>query len=113
SYIGVGHNYRWNEDTNEYEELWQTKETQTTIIWYYKDGKIEEQEEYGVHWIEGEDAKGRIEVNNNRGSIQFNNDNPHIQKRILNDLVNNYPGIRFAIYGSGKPVSLQQYWETL
>lgn len=112
SYLGVGHNYRWNEDADEYEEIWQSKGVKTTIIWYYKNGKIEEQqEEYDAHWIENEDARGRIEVDQNRGSVVFNNDNLRVQKSVLSDLVNHYPGVRFSIYGvPGSPISLQDYW---
>lgn len=111
TYMGVGHNYRWNEDKDEYEELWKAKDSGNVIIWYYKDGNIIEQEGIGPHWVENADAKGRIETENNRGSVGFDNNDARVQRVVLEGLIQKYPGVRFVIYGVGGPFSLQQYWE--
>ena len=113
TYVGVGHNYRWNEDTNKYEELWQAKDSGDVIVWYHKNGKITEQYGISPHWIENADAKGRIETGTNRGSIDFDNKDFRVQRKVLEDLIQKYPGIRFAIYEVGGPFSLQQYWERI
>ena len=41
TYLGVGHNYRWNEETEKYEELFRSKHSDTVILWHYINGKIE------------------------------------------------------------------------
>lgn len=113
TYMGVGHGYRWNEDTEKYEELWQSKDNSPVILWYYRDGKLEEQTGYDAHWLEHEDAKGRIETGKKRGSITFRTDDLRLQKRILNALVDKYPGIRFGVYGIPRPMPLQDYWSSI
>ncbi len=114
TYLDVGHGYRWNEETNEREEIWRAKNAGDIILWYYKDGQLQEQEEgIGAHWVEHDDARGRIETNNNRGSIDLINKKPDVQRRVLSDLVDKYPEVKFVIYGSGGPFSLQEYWELI
>lgn len=113
TYMGMGHNYRWNEDQEKYEELWAAKDSGDVIIWYYKDGQITEQDQYGPHWVDRADAKGRIETGKNRGSVTFDNKNIEVQQRVLEDLIQKYPGIRFGIYEQGGPFSLQQYWDMI
>ncbi len=114
TYLDVGHGFRWNEETNEREEIWRAKNAGDIILWYYKDGKMHEEEEFDSHWIEGDEARGRIETNNNRGSIDFANNRPYAHRKILSDLVDKYPGVKFAVYGTpGGPFSLQDYWESI
>jgi len=113
TYIGVGHNYRWNENTNEYEELWQAKDSGDVIVWYHKDGKIVEQDGVSPHWVENADAKGRIESGTNRGSIAFDNEDTWVQRRVIENLVQKYPGVKFGVYVAGGPYSLQQYWDLI
>ena len=115
TYLGVGHNYRWNEDERKYEELWQAKDKGDVIIWYYENGQIKEQEEYGPHWSVGEwSARGRIETGTGRGSIDFETSNEWEQRKVLNALIEKYPGISFGVYGiRGGPYTIQQYWEII
>ena len=112
TYIGVGHNYRWNEETGEYEELYRSRNSGHIVLWYYtSDREIVETNEK-THWDFGSHlAKGRIDIESKQGSISFGTGKIENQKQILNDLISKYPGILFGIYDIGGPYTIQQYWE--
>ena len=119
TYTGIGHGYRWDENENKYVELWQSKDTDPVLLWYYESGKIVEEKrmyQNHAHWSDTDDARGRIETGTGRGSIQFNNNgrnNVSLQMEILDALVDKYPGIKFSIHGRGKPYGMQDYWGKL
>lgn len=119
TYIGVGHNYRWNEETDEMEELWKAKDDEDVIIWYYQNGRLKEENYLRYHYDADMDfeAQGRIETGTGRGSAVFNHDNYSVNQRIVSSLINKYPGIRFSVYGNYNgvkgPMSLQKYWEMI
>ncbi len=53
TYTGVGHGYRWNDQKDTYEELWQSLDRSDVILWYYENGQIREEKiEYAhqPHW---------------------------------------------------------------
>ena len=114
TYMGVGHNYIWNKDTGQYDQLWRHEDDIITL-WYYENGKIKEQKGLTRHQPTSNwDAFGRIETGSGNGSIAFYNYDPKRQKRILEALIDKYPGIKFTIYGMrGGSYTVQQYWNTL
>jgi len=122
SYIGVGHGYRFNDETGQMEELWQSGDTNPVILWSYEDGYIKEEyrtKNNTAHWSTTDLARGRIETGSNRGSIDFTDSNLGIRpnktkKMIIEALVIKYPEVKFVVYGEpGGPFSLQKYWEGL
>jgi hypothetical protein len=89
-----------------------------TIVWYYskKAGYIVEIPEWHgnkpphIETLAG----GRIDTNSGIGTVVFHSLNPHEQKRVIETLLIQYPGIRFAVTGVGaKTVGLQEYWENM
>lgn len=117
NYTGVGHGYRWDSNENKYKELWQHPDREPVILWYYENGKIREEMRDAsnrAHWSDKDNARGRVETGTGRGSVVF--DGPTdaaLQKRILEELIDKYPGIKFGIYERGGPYNMQQYWEIL
>lgn len=117
TYLGVGHGYRWNEEENKMVETWQSGDTNPVILWSYEDGHIKEEyrtKSNRAHWSDHDLARGRIETGSQRGSIDFTTANSREQKRIIEELIDKYPGVKFSVYGvPGGPFSLQEYWESL
>ena len=127
TYLGVGHGYRWNPGIDQYRQLWQSQDRDPVILWRYESGQIVEEtrgSENQAHWSDTDNARGRIETGANRGSIQFNSrpmgkdrmQTPppvFLQRRILKDLVDKYPGIEFGVYEQGGPYRMQEYWDKL
>jgi len=66
-----------------------------------------------AHWSDTDDARGRIETGRNIGSIVFNTQDPYKPKKIIKELINKYPDVKFIIYGvPGAPLTVQQYWNS-
>ncbi|MHA2279006.1 MAG: hypothetical protein ACXAC2_24770 [Candidatus Kariarchaeaceae archaeon] len=108
SYLGVGH-----EDE---------EEIGIVIIWKYHKGIIiDEERSFEIEGhidIPGDwTACGRIEVDNGIGSISFNNEGSlhyRLKQKIINTVINKYPGINFFVYPDSTPaLGVQKYWEML
>ena len=115
SYTNVGHGYRWDDQENKLQEEWKLPSIDPVILWNYENGQIHEQyrtKTNTAHWDESP-AKGRIETGTKRGSVTFDTGDPHLKQKILNALVDKYPGIKFSVYARGGPYKLQQYWEMI
>lgn len=117
SSMGVGHGYRWDDEKNEYQELWQSSDREPVLLWLYENEQITEEvrtQSNLAHWSDSDDARGRIETGTGRGSVIFDPQaNNYLRKNILESLVEKYPGIKFGVYESGGPYSLQDYWKML
>jgi hypothetical protein len=117
TYVGVGHGYRWDEGNKKHVELWQSGDTKPVLLWFWEKGIIYEDvrtKNNTAHWLLDIPAQGRIETGTNMGSVSFETDDTKLKKRILNDLVSKYPGVRFGVYGVEiNPIPLQQYWTML
>jgi len=115
--MSIGHGYRWNEETGKNEEVWQSGDTSPVILWMYDGGQLIESyrtRDNTAHWSDSDDARGRIEMGTGRGSVNFSTINRHLQKRIIEELVDRYPEVRFGVYGvPGAPFSLQEYWNSI
>ena len=118
SYTDIGHG---PEGGSRYWE----KELGKIIIWWHEDGQIvdfERTEDNDKHRPHEHEASGRVDVDRRVGSVVFREDleegfsSAYLKKRILNDLVSKYVGIKFTVFapggfGSGYPLS--EYWEMI
>ncbi len=116
SYMGVGHGYRFN-DMGEAQEVWQSGDTKPVILWSYEDGRITEDyrtRDNNAHWSATDLARGRIETGSQKGSVNFTTKDPEEKKKIIEELIAKYSGVKFFVYGEpGSPFDTQEYWSTL
>jgi len=112
----IGHGYRWNPDTGEVVEEWQSGDTEPVLLWSYDNNQLTElirTRDNSAHWSDTDDARGRIETGRNIGSIDFITKDPYKRKRIIKQLINKYPNVMFVVYGVlGAPLTIQQYWNS-
>lgn len=123
TYTGVGHGYRWDEDSGSLQETWQSPDRDPVLLWSYEGGQMVEEQRVKTnqpHWSDTDDARGRIETGNMRGSITFNrrgtqSDRAYdfLRKKIIEALLSKYPGVKFGVYERGGPYSVDEYWRML
>ena len=125
TYTGVGHGYRWDEDSGRLQETWQSPDRDPVLLWSYENGQIVEEQRMETdqpHWSDTDDARGRIETGNMRGSVTFRGRQSDtlghraydfLRKRIIEALLSKYLGVRFGVYERGGPYTLDEYWRKL
>ncbi len=114
TYLDLGHNE------------WGGELAENTVAWYYNDLGLKEINT-GHRYIPDQDlrtfmAGGRIDFDRGTGTVSFADTNyeatfgkdPNIIKKIIEELINKYPGIRFAVTTIGQgTIGLQQYWNDM
>jgi len=86
-------------------------------LWMYTDGRIVDTEGDGANghtrWNEywaGNEASGRVDFETNEGSVVFSDDGERICLRIIDALVDKFPGIKFWVF-AGKTYTVQEFYE--
>lgn len=123
TYTGVGHGYRWDEESDRLQETWQSPDRDPVLLWSYENGQIIEEQRMETnqpHWSDTDDARGRIETGNMRGSVTFNrrgrqSDRSYdfLRKKIIETLLAKYPEVKFGVYERGGPYTINEYWQKL
>ena len=116
TYTDVGHGYEMTEEGRK--EKWQIGKSWSAFLWYFDGNEINSEprtKENTAHWIpEQTPAKGRIDIENKTGSIDFNPDvSVSVRKQVIKALVGKFSDIKFFVFEHGCPYSLQEYWNNL
>lgn len=114
SIMDIGHGYKRN--GNRMDEISQRPED--VLLWYWGDNKVNtfiRKRSGTTHDTEMQEvAYGRIDLSQNIGSIAFNEKTipyPLIRKNIIENLVQQFPQIKFKVFSYKQILPLQNYWE--
>lgn len=125
TYTDIGHGYEYTQEGRK--EKWQLGKSWSALLWWFENDQIITEprtKNNTAHWLENCPAQGRVDIDDGVGSITFSFPNrgreevidPQItakKRRIINMLLEKFPGIRFYVYGNGAPVDLEHYMESL
>ena len=113
----------WNPKWQSYADIGHSswiREERDTWIWEYASGRIvaellsSKTAHAKTEFTSGirAEAKGRVDPTTEEGSIWFITNGRSSQRRVVEALVERFPGIKFTVFPEGsEPVGLQRYWE--
>jgi len=117
TYVGVGHGYHW--DGERLREQWETGRSWSSLLWWYDNstGQIVSEprtRNNSAHWLDGAVAKGRIDVEEQIGSITFESSGDvgweyKLQEQIIDKVQKKWPQVTFYVYARGGPYSVPEY----